>query len=113
MEPAQSQNPESFLRPYAEALLNSCDPPTSPLFELYYREALTEGNSCVNISGPPGPGCFFVDECSPGVATLTEIGDVLASRATTLFWEVTKFISADAVPEHMWSMNNIANELDD
>jgi hypothetical protein len=116
VELTQSQNPESFLRPYVDALLHSCagDSPTLPLFELYYREALTARDSCINLPIPPGPGCFLVDECPPEVATLAEVGDVLASRATTLFWEVSTFILGDAracLPEQMWGANDVTNKL--
>lgn len=107
VEFTQSQDPEAVLRPYVEALLQGN---STPLLELYYREALTARAGRFNIPIPRGVGCFLLDESPPEVAVLTETGDVLASRATALFWEVSTFISRSAkahLPEYMWAADRL------
>jgi len=116
VELTQTHSPELFLRPYVEVLLRSCAgySPTLPLFELYYREVLTGRNNCLGVAVPQGPGCFVVDESPPAIATLTETGDVLTERATTLFCEVSTLISGDRntrLPEHIWATNESIDEL--
>lgn len=105
-----SRDPEQLLQPYVTALLHSRGDHsfTLPLFELYYRESLTPCNSRFNLPIPRGSGWFSVDESPPAVAALTETGDILASRAATLFQEVSTYISGDAktqLPEHMWPID--------
>jgi len=107
------RDPEQLLRPYVTALLHSRgnDSFALPLFELYYRECLTPCDGRLNLPVPRGSGWFAVDESPPAVAALTETGDTLASRATTLFREVSAYISGDAgtqLSEHMWPMGGPA-----
>jgi len=106
-----SGDPEQLLRPYVTALLHSRgeDSFTLPLFELYYRESLMPCDDRFNLPVPRGSGWFSVDESPPAVAALTETGDILTSRATTLFQEVSTYILGDAktrLSEHMWPIDS-------
>jgi len=105
-----SRDPEQLLRPYVTTLLHSRgdDSFTLPLFELYYRESLTPCDGRFNLPVPRGSGWFAVDESPPAVAVLTETGDILASRATTLFQEVSTYIPGGAktrLSERMWPID--------
>ena len=104
---------EDLLRPYLSTLLSLPSPiqASSPkvLFELFYGEKIATSSSSTKDTPNSPRGIYAINDVSPAIATLSEVGDASAVEAQRIFWEVTKFLSSlykgeqqDASPSSFW-----------